>query len=84
VFFMLVKFRDKERPHILFEKEYADILPILQMVNAKTTINIFLDQEGVKRIIGRLYDFEYTIEIDTGTIKKSLIVILDCCEMTVN
>lgn len=29
---MLVKFRDKEEPYIFFQKEYKDILPIIEMV----------------------------------------------------
>ncbi|MCM3692186.1 hypothetical protein [Neobacillus niacini] len=81
---MLVKFREKENHFIFFEKEYHDILPILEMVKQKATISLFLDPKGDERVMGRFYDYEYTIEINTGKVKESLLVILDCYETELN
>ena len=76
--FILVKFREKEEHYIFFQKEYQDILPLLEMVKQKGSLSIFLDPEGDKRVTGRFYDYEYTIEINSGREKETLFVILDC------
>ncbi len=73
---MLVNFIDKENPTIILEKEYKDVLVLMEMIKQKATINIFLDSSGNKRVNGRLYDYEYTISIDNETM-DSLLVYID-------
>ena len=71
---MLVKFNSKESPLIFFEKDYSDIIPLLEMVKQKAVISIFLDQNGDRRVTGRFYDFEYVID-EKGD--ETLLVIIE-------
>ncbi|AZU62570.1 hypothetical protein CHR53_15560 [Neobacillus mesonae] len=50
------------------------------MLKQKAVMNIFFDPEGDERVSGRLCDYEYTIEINKGRVKESLVVSLDCYE----
>jgi hypothetical protein len=79
---MLVKFRDKEEPFIFFQKEYDDILPIIEMVKDQVYVNIFLDEEGIERVFGRFIRYEFTIEVNTVTVsnRDTLLVFIDCDE----
>ncbi|MEH7436734.1 hypothetical protein V7182_04490 [Neobacillus drentensis] len=75
---MLVRFREKEDHDIFYEKEYPDILLILEMVKQKASMSLFFDSEGDELVMGRFYDCEYVIEINKGKTRESLVVILDC------
>jgi hypothetical protein len=79
---MLVKFRDKEEPFIFYQKEYDDILPIIEMVKNQISVNIFLDEEGNERVFGRFFRYEFLIEINTVTVsnRDTLLVFIDCDE----
>jgi hypothetical protein len=84
VFYMLVMFREIEDHHIFFEKEFNDVSLILEMLRQKAVMNRFFDAEGVERVSGRLCDYEYTIEINKGRVKESLVVAVDCYDMSLN
>lgn len=81
---MLVKFREKDDHHIFFEKEFSDLSLVFEMLKQKAIMNIFFDSEGDQRVSGRLCDYEYTIEINKGRIKESLVVAIDCYEINLN
>ncbi|WML26265.1 hypothetical protein [Neobacillus sp. OS1-33] len=78
---MLVKFKEKDDHLIVFEKEFNDLSLIFEMLKQKAIMNIFFDPEGDERVSGRVCDYEYTIEINKGRVKESLVVALDCYEM---
>ena len=70
---MMVSFVDKENPNIIIKRDYTDILPLLELIKQKAVISIYLDQNGDKRVNGRFYDYEYTVEEN----EESLLVIID-------
>lgn len=72
---MLVKFISTESPTIILEKDYQDILPLLEMIRHKADISIFLDPNGDKRVNGRLHSYEYIIEENK---QDTLLVALEC------
>ncbi|MGG1399283.1 hypothetical protein ABE288_15955 [Bacillus salipaludis] len=80
---MLVNFMDLQQEVIFFRKDYSDITPILSMVEARSIVSIFLDQNGVERVIGRFHHYEFTIEISNSTVKESLLVSIATDENTV-
>ena len=51
------------------------------MHKQKAVMNIFFDPEGEERVSGRICDYEYTIEINKGRVKESIVVALDCYEI---
>ncbi|WP_040207857.1 hypothetical protein [Neobacillus jeddahensis] len=63
---MLVKYAEKERPRIILERHYDDVLPLLEMVKQKATVNVFMDSNGDRVIHGRLYYYEYTLATDSS------------------
>ncbi|WP_366162648.1 hypothetical protein ABXS71_06220 [Bacillus infantis] len=71
---MLVKFIQKESPTIFLQKEYLNVMPLLEMVKQKAKISIFVDDEELE---GRLYDYEYTLTIEEGNHMESLVVIVE-------
>lgn len=81
---MLVKFREKDDHHIFFEKEFNDLSIIFEMLKQKAVMIIFFDPEGDERVSGRVCDYEYTIEINKGRVKESLVVSLDCYDIEIN
>lgn len=81
---MLVKFKLRENPTIFFEKEYPDILPIIEMVKEKVAMSYLLDMEGEETVYGRFYDYEYIIELHTGAVMESLLVTIDCVDSSLN
>jgi hypothetical protein len=46
---------------MLFSNEYSNVLPLLEMVNQKGMINVLYDENGVRVVRGRLYDYEYML-----------------------
>jgi hypothetical protein len=75
---MLVRFRELDDHYIFFEKEFNDLSLIFEMLKQKAVMNIFFDPEGDEWVSGRLCDYEYTIEINKGRVKESLLVAFDC------
>ncbi|MED1467826.1 hypothetical protein [Bacillus salipaludis] len=80
---MLVNFMDLKEEVIFFRKDYSDITPILSMVDTRCNVSIFLDPNGVERVIGRFHNYEFTIEISNSTVKESLLVSMATDENTV-
>jgi hypothetical protein len=74
----------RENPTIFFEKEYPDILPIISMVKEKVAMSYLLDLEGEETVFGRFYDYEYIIEVHSGSIMESLLVTIDCVDSSLN
>lgn len=74
---MWVKYCLKESPAIQLEREYSDIMPLLEMTKQRVAITIFLDQNGEKTVTGRLYEYEYVID-ERG--RESLLVVIDTNE----
>ncbi|UOE57302.1 hypothetical protein [Cytobacillus oceanisediminis] len=77
---MLVKFISTESPLIILEKEYNDILPLLEMIKQRAEISIFLDQEGDQRVNGRLSAYEYIIQ-ESG--QETILITIDTESNTV-
>jgi hypothetical protein len=71
---MRVRYFHKKSPTILFEREYSDIMPLLEMTKQRAAITLFLDQNGVNTVAGRLSDYEYIID-ERG--RESLLVTID-------
>lgn len=69
---MLVSFVKRDFPEILFSKEYLNVLPLLEMVRQKGMINVLFDDNGDKVIRGRLYDYEYILNLKDGEFVDSL------------
>ena len=74
---------DLKQEHIFLRKEYSDISHILSMVEAHANVNIFLDDNGVERVIGRFHNYEFTIEISNKSVKESLLVSIATDENTI-
>jgi hypothetical protein len=70
--FMLVSFVKRDFPEILLNKEYSNVLPLIQMVEHKAMITILFDSEGEKALRGRLYDYEYMLNYKDGEFVDSL------------
>jgi hypothetical protein len=81
---LLVKFKFKENSTIFFEKDYLDILPIIEMVKEKVAMSYLLDMEGQETVYGRFYDYEYIIEAHSNAIMESLLVTIDCVDSSLN
>ena len=80
---MLVNFKDLKNEVIFFRKDYTDLSPILSMVEAHAAVSIFLNPNGVERVIGLFYNYEFTIEISKRGVKESLLVSIASDENTV-
>lgn len=74
---MLVRYTSKLLPTIIFEKEYSDIMPLLEMTKQRAAITLFLNQNGENTVTGRLFDYEYVID-ERG--RESLLVVIDTNE----
>jgi hypothetical protein len=74
---MLVRYTSKLLPTIIFEKEYLDIMPLLEMTKQSAAITMFLDQDGGKTVAGRLSEYQYVID-EKG--RESLLVVIDTNE----
>ncbi|AIE60493.1 hypothetical protein [Bacillus methanolicus] len=75
---MIVKFVDKGNSTTIINKEYKDIIGLLEIIKRKGVINIFIDREGEKRVNGRIYDYEYSLLLDeSGEFRETLLVMLD-------
>jgi hypothetical protein len=70
--FMLVSFVKRDFPEILLNKEYSNVLPLIEMVKQKAMINIMFDTEGEKVVRGRLYDYEYMLNYKDGEFVDTL------------
>jgi len=79
---LLVKFREMDKPFILYQKEYADVLPLLEMIKKQGEFSFFFDSNGDRRIFGRFHDYQYMIEISAGRVFETLTVELDCSEIS--
>ncbi|MEN8699589.1 hypothetical protein [Bacillus infantis] len=71
---MRVRYFQKECPTIILEREYSDIMPLLEMTKHRAAITLFLDQNGEKTVTGRLSEYEYVID-ERG--RESLLVVID-------
>jgi hypothetical protein len=71
---MLVRYIINDSPTIILEREYSDIMPLLEMTKQRVAITIFLDQNDEKTVTGRLFEYEYVID-ERG--RESLLVTID-------